>query len=172
MPRSTRIDIPNILQHVIVRGIEKRDIFLDDSDRAAFVQRFSALLQETGTQCLGWAFPGRQSPQCHQLSRLPENGLHWGDRGKGIENIPIGGMPTRVFRRAFGSKRQAFSGYLRRISQQVTTVPLDGRAGSHFWRIRTWAMWEEMIPAPVAAGKNTRSAASAKVNRRPRLSVT
>jgi REP element-mobilizing transposase RayT len=55
MPRAARIDVPNILQHVIVRGIEKRDIFLDDSDRAAFVQRFSALLQETGTQCLAWA---------------------------------------------------------------------------------------------------------------------
>jgi REP element-mobilizing transposase RayT len=39
----------------MVRGIEKRDIFLDDTDRASFVQRLSALLQETGTQCLAWA---------------------------------------------------------------------------------------------------------------------
>jgi len=66
MPRAARIDIPNILQHVIVRGIEKRDIFLDDSDRAAFVQRFSALLQETGTQCLAWAL---MSNHFHLLMR-------------------------------------------------------------------------------------------------------
>jgi REP element-mobilizing transposase RayT len=55
MPRAARIDIPGILQHVIVRGIEKRDIFLDDDDRASFVRRFSLLLQETETECLAWA---------------------------------------------------------------------------------------------------------------------
>jgi REP element-mobilizing transposase RayT len=55
MPRAARIDIPGVLQHVIVRGIERRDIFVDDTDRAAFIQRFSALLQETKTQCLAWA---------------------------------------------------------------------------------------------------------------------
>jgi REP element-mobilizing transposase RayT len=55
MPRKARIDIPGLLQHVIVRGIEKRDIFLDDSDRAMFVARFSSLLVETGTDCFAWA---------------------------------------------------------------------------------------------------------------------
>ena len=30
MPRTARLDIPVLLQHVIVRGIEKRDIFLTD----------------------------------------------------------------------------------------------------------------------------------------------
>jgi putative transposase len=37
MPRTARIDIPGLLQHVMVRGIEKRDIFLDDDDRTLFV---------------------------------------------------------------------------------------------------------------------------------------
>jgi REP element-mobilizing transposase RayT len=55
MPRAARIDIPGVLQHVIVRGIEKTDIFLDDTDRAFFLRRFSTLLQETGTQCLAWS---------------------------------------------------------------------------------------------------------------------
>lgn len=55
MPRSARIDIPDILQHVIVRGIEKRDIFLGDDDRLDFVRRFSALLESTGTECFAWA---------------------------------------------------------------------------------------------------------------------
>jgi REP element-mobilizing transposase RayT len=55
MPRSARIDIPDLLQHVIVRGIEKRDIFLGDDDRLDFVRRFSALLESTGTKCLAWA---------------------------------------------------------------------------------------------------------------------
>ncbi len=32
MQRSARLDQPGLLQHVIVRGIEKRDIFLDDEE--------------------------------------------------------------------------------------------------------------------------------------------
>ncbi len=55
MPRSARIDIPGLLQHVIVRGIERSDIFLDDDDRALFLERFSKLLVETGTECIAWS---------------------------------------------------------------------------------------------------------------------
>jgi len=50
MPRSARLDQPGLLQHVIVRGIEKRDIFLDDEDRDDFVRRLSTLLLETGIE--------------------------------------------------------------------------------------------------------------------------
>ena len=55
MPRSARIDIPGLLQHVIVRGIERRDIFVDDDDKAQFVERLSNLLTTTETDCLAWA---------------------------------------------------------------------------------------------------------------------
>lgn len=55
MPRHARIDIPGLLQHVIVRGIERRDIFLDDDDRHLFLDRLAKLLLETGTDCLAWA---------------------------------------------------------------------------------------------------------------------
>lgn len=55
MPRVARLDMPGLLQHVIVRGIEKRDIFLDDRDRELFLERFSKLLQETETACFAWA---------------------------------------------------------------------------------------------------------------------
>ncbi|WP_429885920.1 transposase [Geoalkalibacter halelectricus] len=55
MPRSARIDIPGLLQHVIVRGIEKRSIFADDQDRSNFLKRLSNLLQETDTDCFAWA---------------------------------------------------------------------------------------------------------------------
>jgi REP element-mobilizing transposase RayT len=55
MPRTARIDIPHLLQHVIVRGNEKRVIFTDDDDRRQFVARFSALLVATETDCFAWA---------------------------------------------------------------------------------------------------------------------
>lgn len=55
MPRSARLDFPGVIQHVIVRGIEKHRIFLDSKDRWSFVDRFSKLLVETNTDCFAWA---------------------------------------------------------------------------------------------------------------------
>lgn len=55
MPRAARLDIPGVLQHVIVRGVERRDIFLDDIDRQSFLDRFSNLLTLTETECLAWS---------------------------------------------------------------------------------------------------------------------
>lgn len=55
MPRAARLDISGVLQHVIVRGIEGRDIFLDDQDRSLFLTRLSSLLRETSTRCFAWS---------------------------------------------------------------------------------------------------------------------
>lgn len=55
MPRAARIDIPGVFYHVIARGIERRDIFVDDDDRHLFVQRLSSLLDTTSTSCLAWS---------------------------------------------------------------------------------------------------------------------
>lgn len=54
MPRTARLDIPGLLQHVMVRGIERREIFNDDHDRESFVRRLSSLLVETETDCYAW----------------------------------------------------------------------------------------------------------------------
>jgi putative transposase len=53
--RSARIDIPDLLQHVIVRGTERRAIFADDDDRHNFLRRLSDLLVSSETDCLAWA---------------------------------------------------------------------------------------------------------------------
>jgi len=55
MPRLARLDIAGLLQHVIVRGIERRDIFNYDHDRQLFFDRFVKLLSETGVRCYAWA---------------------------------------------------------------------------------------------------------------------
>ena len=47
--------MPGAVHHVIVRGIERRHIFMDDEDRCSFVERLSSLLAKTGTTCLAWA---------------------------------------------------------------------------------------------------------------------
>jgi putative transposase len=55
MPRQARIDAPGALHHVIIRGIEKRDIFKDDQDRNNFLKRLGNILLETSTACYAWA---------------------------------------------------------------------------------------------------------------------
>ena len=55
MPRQPRLDIPDLVHHVIVRGIKRDKIFRDDDDRRSFLQRFHVLLAETDTACYAWA---------------------------------------------------------------------------------------------------------------------
>ena len=55
MPRKARIDAPGALQHIIVRGIERREIFRSDYDRNNFLNRLSELIPETSTDCFAWA---------------------------------------------------------------------------------------------------------------------
>jgi len=55
MPRKARIDAAGALQHIIVRGIERRKIFWDDADRDFFVNRLGQVLIETHTDCFAWA---------------------------------------------------------------------------------------------------------------------
>ncbi len=55
MPRKARIDAPGAVHHIICRGIERRKIFRDDTDRNSFVERFGRVISETQTPCYGWA---------------------------------------------------------------------------------------------------------------------
>ena len=55
MPRKARIDAPGALHHIIVRGIEKRQIFKDDKDRHQFIKRLDDVLTETETPVYAWA---------------------------------------------------------------------------------------------------------------------
>ncbi|MDX1707533.1 MAG: transposase [Desulfobacterales bacterium] len=55
MPRKARIDAPGALQHIICRGIERRNIFSDNKDKKGFVERLGRVLSETATPCYAWA---------------------------------------------------------------------------------------------------------------------
>ena len=70
MPRKSRIDAPGALHHIVTRGIERRDIFLDDDDRVDFVDRLGGILEETETRCLAWAL---MSNHFHLLLKTGKN---------------------------------------------------------------------------------------------------
>ena len=44
MPRKARIDAPGALHHIIARGIKRRNIFKNDTDRVNFLDRLGKVL--------------------------------------------------------------------------------------------------------------------------------
>jgi len=55
MPRKSRIDAPRALHHIIVRGIERGKLFIDDTDRNNFLERMGGIISDTNTSCYAWA---------------------------------------------------------------------------------------------------------------------
>jgi REP element-mobilizing transposase RayT len=56
MPRQARLDAPGVLHHIMMRGIERRKIFMDERDREDFLERLSKLLPQIETGCYAWVF--------------------------------------------------------------------------------------------------------------------
>ena len=54
MPRSARLDAPGGLHHIMIRGIERRKIFLNGEDYEDFLERLATLLPQTQTACYAW----------------------------------------------------------------------------------------------------------------------
>jgi len=55
MPRQARLDAPGTLHHVMMRGIERADIFSDDKDREHFLSKVGEIGKATETRILAWA---------------------------------------------------------------------------------------------------------------------
>jgi putative transposase len=72
MPRTARLDAPGVLHHVMIRGIERRKIFLKDKDCEDFIERLSKLCPEMGINCCAWAFMPNHA---HFLFRTGEEPL-------------------------------------------------------------------------------------------------
>lgn len=72
MPRKARLDAPGTLHHVIIRGIEKRDIVKGDKDREDFVGRLGELSVKTGNAVMAWALMGNHA---HILVKSGKSGI-------------------------------------------------------------------------------------------------
>ena len=72
MPRGARLDTPGTLHHVIVRGIERRNIVDDDLDRENWVARIGRVADETQTAIYAWAL---MSNHAHMLMRSGAGGV-------------------------------------------------------------------------------------------------
>lgn len=73
MPRQARLDVPGLIHHVMARGIEGRDIFIDDNDRTNFLKRLvEAANRPGGPRIYAWAL---MSNHFHLLLRPGGSGL-------------------------------------------------------------------------------------------------
>jgi len=54
MPRKARITSPGILQHIMSRGIDGRDLFVEEGDRCFFLELLSRALSVSGYKCYAW----------------------------------------------------------------------------------------------------------------------
>jgi putative transposase len=48
------MDVPGALQHIIIRGIERKAVFKNSADRDNFIERLGRFFTETDTGCYAW----------------------------------------------------------------------------------------------------------------------
>ena len=72
MARQSRIDAPGVLHHVIIRGIERKKIFRDETDQLGIIDRLARLVPETETRCYAWVL---MTNHAHFLFRSGRAGL-------------------------------------------------------------------------------------------------
>lgn len=72
MPRKARLDAPGTLHHVIIRGIERRRIVDDKTDRQDFVSRMGEIALDTETSICAWSL---MTNHAHILLRSSPVGL-------------------------------------------------------------------------------------------------
>ncbi|MFH1318465.1 MAG: transposase [Candidatus Omnitrophota bacterium] len=54
MARLARLDAPGVLHHVMGRGIERNEIFLNDEDRIDFIKRLEKFALEDAMDVYAW----------------------------------------------------------------------------------------------------------------------
>jgi hypothetical protein len=71
MPKLARLDAPEVLQHTMIRGIERRNIFRDDRDREDFLNRLAKLLPEAQTACYAWVLIANHAHFLFRTGKVP-----------------------------------------------------------------------------------------------------
>jgi REP element-mobilizing transposase RayT len=76
MPRLARLDAPGTLHHVIGRGIERKEIFYNDTDRTDFIDRMAALCEEGAMDVYAWVLmPNHFHFLCKTRNRPLSSGM-------------------------------------------------------------------------------------------------
>lgn len=128
MARRPRLDAPGSFHHVWSRGVDRRDVFLDDLDRRVYLDRLSVVLPAEGVACFAWAL----------LSNHVHLVLRSGDRpiSKAMHRVGTAyaghfnarhGHEGHVFERRFGSRLVRDEGDLCSLVRYVHRNPFVAR---------------------------------------------
>ena len=72
MPRQARLDVPGALHHIMVRGIDKSNIFRDTKDKAQFLERLGQNVQDAKCSVYAWVL---MDNHVHILFRSGQSGI-------------------------------------------------------------------------------------------------
>ncbi len=71
MARAHRTDAPGAVHHVMIRGVDGRQIFSGDSSREDFLARFALLVREMGFVVLAWCLLGNHAHFVVKTGHVP-----------------------------------------------------------------------------------------------------
>src|SRR5208283_3376344 len=72
MLRQARLDVPGALHHIMVRGIDKSNIFRDTQDKARFLERLGQNIQDAKCAVYAWVL---MDNHVHVLFRSGQGGI-------------------------------------------------------------------------------------------------
>lgn len=128
MARVARRDAPGAIHHVLLRGIERRRIFLDDDDRADFLDRLARQIAEGGGSCFAWALIPNH---VHLLLRTGERPLSDVMRRLNTGYARAFNLRHRrsgyLFQDRFGSILVEDDAYLRVVLRYIHLNPVRGK---------------------------------------------
>jgi len=116
VPRRRRVDAPGQAHHVIIRGVNKRRIFLDAHDYLDFLLRLDRLIPELGFRCFAWVLMPNHVHLALQTGPVPLYKL-MARLGTGYA-----GSFNRRYERLIGTTSTEFGGLLN-TDNQVTGKP-------------------------------------------------
>lgn len=72
MPRHARLDIPGALHHIMIRGIDRGDIFIDEQDKNKFLEKLGEYVSDAKCSVYAWVL---MSNHVHILYKSGEKGI-------------------------------------------------------------------------------------------------
>ena len=137
MSRPLRLEFPGALYHLTSRGDRREDIYEDDTDRQAFLDVFSSVIERHNWVCYAYCL---MSNHYHLLVQTPDANLSKGMR-------QLNGVYTQAYNRRHKKSGHLFQGryksilvdvdsYLLEVSRYVVLNPV--RAGM----VKSAAQWE------------------------------
>jgi len=81
MPRHARLDIPGALHHIMIRGINREEIFIDEQDKHKFLEKLGENVSEAKCSIYAWVL---MSNHAHILFKSGEKVL---GKGRDVVNL-------------------------------------------------------------------------------------